>query len=92
MQSESQAALLMSGLSIEGGGVMADIGWTDVEELGIRLMEAHPDVDPLSVRFTDLHKWVTALEGFAGDPKDSNEKKLEAIQMAWYEEWQEENG
>lgn len=71
---------------------MAEIGWTDVEEIAIRLMEAHPDVDPLGVRFTDLHRWVTSLEGFAGDPKDSNEKKLEAIQMAWYEEWQEENG
>lgn len=71
---------------------MAELGWTDVEEIAIRLMQAHKDVDPLSVRFTDLHKWVTSLEGFAGDPKESNEKKLEAIQMAWYEEWQEENG
>jgi FeS assembly protein IscX len=71
---------------------MAEIGWTDVEEIAIRLMEAHPGVDPLGVRFTDLHKWVTSLEGFAGDPKESNEKKLEAIQMAWYDEWQEENG
>ncbi|HET8674496.1 MAG TPA: Fe-S cluster assembly protein IscX [Blastocatellia bacterium] len=71
---------------------MPEIGWTDTEEIAIRLMEAHPDTDPLSVRFTDLHKWVTQLEGFTGDPKDSNEKKLEAIQMAWYEEWQEENG
>jgi FeS assembly protein IscX len=70
---------------------MAEIGWTDTEEIAIRLMESHPDVDPLGVRFTDLHKWVVSLEGFAGDPKDSNEKKLEAIQMAWYEEWQEEN-
>jgi FeS assembly protein IscX len=72
--------------------MMAEIGWTDVEEIAIRLMEAHPDIDPLGVRFTDLHKWVIALDGFAGDPKDSNEKKLEAIQMAWYEEWQEEHG
>jgi len=71
---------------------MAEIGWTDIEDIAIGLMEAHPDVDPLTVRFTDLHKWVTSLEGFAGDPKDSNEKKLEAIQMAWYDEWQEENG
>ncbi|HJQ70157.1 MAG TPA: Fe-S cluster assembly protein IscX [Blastocatellia bacterium] len=68
---------------------MPEIGWTDTEEIAIRLMEAHPDTDPLSVRFTDLHKWVTQLEGFAGDPKESNEKKLEAIQMAWYEEWQD---
>ena len=58
---------------------MPEIGWTDTEEIAIRLMEAHPDTDPLSVRFTDLHKWVTQLEGFTGDPKDSNEKKLEAI-------------
>lgn len=71
---------------------MAEFSWTDVEEIAIRLMEAHPDVDPLSVRFTDLHKWITSLDGFAGDPKDSNEKKLEAIQMAWHEEWQEEHG
>ena len=70
---------------------MADIGWTETEEIAIRLMEAHPGIDPLGVRFTDLYKWVIELEGFAGDPKDSNEKKLEAIQMAWYEEWQEEN-
>lgn len=71
---------------------MAEVNWTDVEELGIRLLEAHPDVDPLTVRFTDLYHWVLQLDGFAGDPKESNEKKLEAIQMAWYEEWQEEHG
>lgn len=69
---------------------MPELDWTDVEELGIRLLETHPGVDPLTVRFTDLHQWVTALDGFTGDPKDSNEKKLEAIQMAWYEEWQDE--
>jgi len=45
-----------------------------------------PDTDPLSVRFTDLHKWVTELAGFSGDPKLSNEGKLEAIQMAWLED------
>ena len=68
---------------------MPELDWTDVEEIGIRLLETHPDVDPLTVRFTDLHQWVMALDGFTGDPKDSNEKKLEAIQMAWYEEWQD---
>ncbi len=47
---------------------------------------SHPDVDPLSVRFTDLHRWVLALPGFAGDPKKSNEQILEAIQMAWIDE------
>ena len=60
--------------------------WTDVHEIGWRLAQAHPDVDPLGVRFTDLHRWVTALPGFADDPKKSNEKILEAIQMAWLEE------
>jgi FeS assembly protein IscX len=71
---------------------MAELDWTDIEELGIRLLEAHPDVDPLTVRFTDLHQWVLQLDGFTGDPKGSNEKKLEALQMAWYEEWREEHG
>ncbi len=67
------------------------LNWTDSEEIGIQLFEKHPDLDPLSVRFTDLHKWVCELPEFTDDPKSSNEKKLEAIQMAWYEEWQDEN-
>jgi len=62
------------------------IGWTDIEEIGIQLAEKFPDIDPLSVRFTDLHKWVTELPDFEDDPKKSNEKILEAIQMAWMEE------
>ena len=62
------------------------IGWRDVHEIGFRLAEAHPETAPLSVRFTDLHRWVTVLEGFADDPKASNEKVLEAIQMAWLDE------
>lgn len=57
------------------------LDWTDVRELAIRLADAKPDVDPLAVRFTDLHKWVIELEGFGGDPKRSNEKILEAIQI-----------
>ena len=65
---------------------MQTITWTDVEEIGFRLSEAHPDVDPFSVRFTDLHRWVTELDGFAGDPKKSGEKILEAIQLAWHDE------
>lgn len=63
-----------------------EISWTDVHEIGFRLSEAHPDTDPLTVRFTDLHRFVTELEGFQGDPKASNEKILEAIQMAWLDE------
>ena len=60
--------------------------WTDVREIAIRLVEARPEVDPLTVRFTDLHRWVTELPGFASDPKRSNEQILEAIQMAWIDE------
>lgn len=60
--------------------------WTDTEEIGIQLAEKFPELDPLTVRFTDLHKWVTELADFSDDPKNSNEKILEAIQMAWLEE------
>jgi FeS assembly protein IscX len=67
-------------------------GWDDAEEIGIQLAEKYPDTDPLSVRFTDLHEWVVALEGFTGDPQQSSEGKLEAIQMAWYEEYRDRQG
>ena len=61
--------------------------WRDVEDIGIALSEKFPDVDPLSVRFTDLHRWVTQLDGFADDPKASNESTLEKVQMAWLDEY-----
>ena len=57
------------------------MNWQDAEDIALALMEAHPDVDPLSVRFTDLHKWVVALPGFTGEPRGSNEGILESIQM-----------
>ncbi|HEY3351846.1 MAG TPA: Fe-S cluster assembly protein IscX [Polyangia bacterium] len=60
--------------------------WTDVREIAIQLAEKHPGVDPLKVRFTDLHRWVRELPGFTGDPDQSNEKILEAIQMMWLDE------
>ena len=63
--------------------------WTDAEDIGIALVERFPDVDPLTVRFTDLREKVVGLDDFDDDPKMSNEPKLEAIQMAWYEEWKE---
>ncbi len=63
--------------------------WEDAEDIGIELSEKFPDMDPLTVRFTDLHKQVTELKGFTGDPSQSTEGKLEAIQMAWYEEWKD---
>jgi len=65
------------------------ITWNDAEEIGIQLQEKFPDVDPFTVRFTDLHKYVTELDGFADDPAKSNEPKLEAIQMAWHEEYKD---
>ena len=60
--------------------------WTDSLDIAIALDEAHPDVDPQYIRFTDLHAWICALEEFDDDPESSNEKILEAIQMAWLEE------
>ena len=68
-----------------------EIMWGDAEEIGIQLQEKHPELDPLKLRFTELHGLVTQLQGFADDPTKSNERKLEAIQMAWYEEHQEAN-
>jgi FeS assembly protein IscX len=69
--------------------VATDLTWDDAEGIGIQLAEKFPDQNPLELRFTDLHKMVTELPTFTGDPKASNEGKLEAIQMAWYDEFQE---
>lgn len=66
--------------------------WKDAEDIGLSLFEKFPDVDPLSMRFTDLHQWVVELEDFDDDPKASSEGILEAIQMAWYEEVQDAKG
>jgi FeS assembly protein IscX len=68
-----------------------EITWTSTEDIAIALADKYPGIDPLTVRFTDLHKWVLGLDRFSDDPKNSNEKKLEAIQMAWHEEWQDRN-
>ena len=61
------------------------LSWDDAEDVAEKLLAAHPGIDPLSIRFTDLHRWVTELEDFDDDPSRSNEGILEAIQMAWYE-------
>jgi FeS assembly protein IscX len=63
--------------------------WDNFEDIAIALADKYPDTDPLSVRFTDMHKWIIDLPGFVGDPAGSNESKLEAIQMAWREEYQD---
>ncbi len=60
--------------------------WTDTLEIAIALADKHADVDPRTIRFTDLHRWVQELDGFSDDPNRSNEKILEAIQMAWIDE------
>ncbi|MGU9977353.1 MAG: Fe-S cluster assembly protein IscX [Candidatus Oxydemutatoraceae bacterium WSBS_2016_MAG_OTU14] len=62
------------------------LNWTDSLEIAIALDEAHPDIDPRTVRFTDLMHWVCALEEFDDDPTHCGEKILEAIQAAWIEE------
>ncbi len=71
---------------------MVGLTWDHTEDLGLSLYEKFPDKDPLQIRYTDLHKWVTELEEFDDDPAKSSEGKLEAIQMAWYEEWKENRG
>ena len=63
--------------------------WDQPEDIALALYDKHPEVNPLTVRFTDLHKWIVGLDEFADDPLKSNEGKLEAIQMAWHEEWQD---
>ena len=66
-----------------------ELTWDTAEDIGIALGEKYPGIDPLTVRFTDLHKYVIELKGFTDDPKASNEGKLEAIQMAWHEEYKD---
>lgn len=60
--------------------------WTDSLDIAIELSEKYPDIDPQYIRFTDLHEWICGLDDFDDDPEHSNEKILEAIQMAWLDE------
>ena len=64
-----------------------ELTWDDADDIGVLLSEKHPETDPLAVRFTDLERLVTELSEFKDDPKKSDEGKLEAIQMAWHEEF-----
>jgi FeS assembly protein IscX len=68
---------------------MGKLNWNTLDDIGLALYEKFPQVDPATIRFTDLHKWVTELEGFDDDPSKSNEAKLERIQMTWLEEYQD---
>lgn len=64
-----------------------ELTWDDPEGIALKLIERFPHLDPLTIRFTDLHRWVCELAEFGDDPQGSNEAKLEAVQMAWWEEW-----
>jgi FeS assembly protein IscX len=68
---------------------MTSLTWDTTEDIALALYDKFPEQDPLKVRFTDLHKWIVGLGDFADDPAKSNEGKLEAIQMAWYDEWKD---
>jgi FeS assembly protein IscX len=68
---------------------LMDEGYPQQQAIAIALAEKYPEVDPVTVRFTDLREWILQLPGFDDDPKSSSEGRLEAIQMAWYEEWDE---
>ena len=68
---------------------MPNLTWNDFDNIAFALYEKFPEVDPTHVRFTDLHKWITELDGFDDDPMKSNEAKLEKIQMTWLEEYQD---
>lgn len=66
---------------------MPKLTWDDTEDIALELAEKHPGLDPLTVRFTDLHQWIVTLPDFADNPDASTEGKLETIQMAWHEEY-----
>ena len=68
---------------------MPGLTWDHTEDIALELFDRNPTLDPLTVRFTDLHKWITELPQFGDDPAKSSEGKLEAIQMAWYEEYKD---
>ncbi|MCF4176396.1 Fe-S cluster assembly protein IscX [Vibrio sp. McD22-P3] len=61
--------------------------WTDSRDIAIELCDQFPDMDPKTVRFTDLHQWITKLEDFDDDPNRSNEKILEAVILCWMDEY-----
>ena len=68
---------------------MSKLMWDDALDIAIALRESKPDLDPTNVRFQDMHKWITELEGFSDDPLKSNEAKLERIFTLWLEEFQD---
>jgi FeS assembly protein IscX len=71
---------------------MAGLSWDHTEDIALALAEKFPDLDPTHLRYTDLHKWITELDDFGDDPMKSTEGKLEAIQMAWLDEYKDTHG
>ena len=71
---------------------MPGLTWDHTEDIALALAEKFPDLDPTHIRYTDLHKWIVELDGFGDDPMKSTEGKLEAIQMAWLDEYQDTHG
>jgi len=68
---------------------MPKLTWSNLDDIAVALYEKFPEQDPTNIRFTDLHKWITELDGFDDDPLKSNEAKLERIQSLWLEEFQD---
>ncbi len=68
---------------------MPKLDWNNIDDIALSLHEKFPDLDPTYIRFTDLHQWIMDLDDFGGEPAASTEGKLEAIQMAWLEEYQD---
>lgn len=64
------------------------MNWTDVQRIAEELYDRDPDLNPVTVRFTDMHQWICELEDFDDDPEGSNEQILEAILMKWIEEYE----
>lgn len=60
--------------------------WIDSLDIAIELAERHPDVDPKTLNFVDLMRWVMELPDFEEDERHCGEKQLEAIQQAWIDE------
>jgi len=68
---------------------MPKLTWNTLDDIGLALYDKFPDIDPKTIRFTDLHKWITELDGFDDDPMKSNEAKLEKVQTVWMEEYED---
>merc|ERR1712129_115761 len=90
-QSDESGSTTESDISDSSSDTLDDLSWEDAEEIAELLHEMHTKQDPLVLRFTDLHAKVCSLSNFAGSPHESSEKRLEAIQMAWLELYQEKS-